>query len=745
MECVVCGEPLGVADASCPACGALAAPPTDHGSTQVSGARRTDTAGGPPPGEVLAERYEVEERIGVDAICARYRALDQETEQRVVLAVVWPELVPSQRERDALVARLRGAVGTGGRFLPGLLDADREGTHVFVVEPFHHGASLRDVLDARGMRGETMSAVEVLPVAAQLAAALGGIAPPLHHGDVRAERVLVDRDGLRLTGPFLLPALPPSAVARALAADDLARRTCAPEVLRGISSSDAADRFGVAAIVLEALTGRTPDVPRGSALPAHGHPRVDEALRSLLAADPAARPPTLVALVEALAEAAGLPVPDLDPAPFRRTRRATSVRPPRLGAREPAPPSYVAEGTTDVMRSGAGAELPPAYRAGAAACDEGPTLAEPADTVDGRAPSGDGPTDVDSTQRQAALDPATVDAILADAPAARPPRAPADDLDPRLVRAALGVTLADDGEDEPVTTQRVPGTIPLPASGREDSSPAGGHRPEPGAASASPRPVPVAGARPTPGSPQRPAGGRPGSKRRGSEATERLTADDLAQMAVDAKAHRALRAGTASAAAGTVAAAGPPVRVPRYDVQRARAPLASLPAPPATLPRREAPTPTAATPQVPAHSSPRVASPARLTPVVPATSSTPVPSAPLPPSARRPSVPQSGSFPARASVASADGDTGLPAPPSAPAVARPRHAGRSVPAVAGRRPSHGPWIIGAAVLIALLIVAGGAFIVWKRQTDSARARERWLEQRYERLRELRHGGGLPSP
>jgi hypothetical protein len=522
---------------------------------------------------------------------------------------------------------------------------------------------------------------------------------------------------------------------------------------------------------------------------------VDEALRELLAPDPASRAASLDALVEAIAEVAGLPVPDLDPAPFRRLRRPSSQRlprpadprasedgpraagasalAPRVGAGDVDAPPYLADAATDVMRPAAVAgvaPLPPAYRAGARAPDrpphagDGPTLADPEGPAFGAAL--EPPTDADTTQRQPALDAAALDHVASalgagasgpaadvagaaarpavtgsaaarpavTGPAAASParRADVGDLDPRLVRAALGVTLADDGEEEPVTTHHLAGTRPLVDGAR----------------------LPGADATAATGAPPR----RPGSKPRTPGATEQLTADDLAELAVEAHARRAARADAAPVRAQ---ANGAQAAIPRHDVQRARTAVpARAAASPATLP-------IPASRPAPAAPGPRSApAPAPAPALAPAPASAPAASERFPRPAPDPSVPR-GPTPPLPQAAP------LPSPVATPASAAPASSARAAAPAAGAglgraladpvgvstergvrdaprplrvdaqdlaatrsaSPARGGLVIGAAVLIALLIVAGGAFIVWKRQSDSARERERLLEQRFERLRQ----------
>src|SRR5688500_10628786 len=196
MQCPQCDAPFEAGDAACARCGATlsAGPPSsEDGSTLVTGSPSA-RARAPRRGQVLGERYELLERLEQDGITAAYRAFDQETEDPVLLRVVHPNLLADDEERRTVVERLQGIVGTGGRYLPGLLACGRGGRAVYVVEPIPKGARLRAVITARGMRGEKSAAHEVLPVIARLVSALLAVPPPWRHGDVRAERIWIDPD-----------------------------------------------------------------------------------------------------------------------------------------------------------------------------------------------------------------------------------------------------------------------------------------------------------------------------------------------------------------------------------------------------------------------------------------------------------------------------------------------------------------------------------------------------------------------
>jgi len=475
--------------------------------TMVTGSpSRTPT---PLRGQVIAERYEIRAQLRNDVFSLGMLAFDQETEERVVLRIIRPELLDATGRAEAYRA-LREASGTGGRFLPGLLDVDKDGESVFAVEPVPEGTSLRDVLDARIASDQPMDERELLPLVSHMETALAAVPPPLRHGDVRADHVWIDPHRLWLLGAFVVPALPTGAVAALLQKDSGLRRRMAPEVLRGIAS-DAADRYGVGAIVYEALTLQTPPEP-GEAGDLPPTP-VGEEVRSLIHPDPGLRAKSLEPLVEALSKASGLAVPELDPGTFRAPKRlsvprAGSVRPAR---RSPVPPDAAGPGadadTGDTQQmpavSAAAAEsllesetAPGSPRSHRAKDDDGlpppPAVSEelrtrrfPREPTDAEPDSDESAfetakvtplskkrarEELEARMKSAGLDPRLVRAALdrsassghVDAEVDDPPPSKVpDSIDPRLVRAALGIERIDlEEEDVP----RDPAVSATPAS-----------------------------------------------------------------------------------------------------------------------------------------------------------------------------------------------------------------------------------------------------------------------------------------
>lgn len=472
MICQVCEAELDEGASVCETCGAVVG--SQDGHTLISTGYARDTVGGPPRGNVLAERYEVVARLSTDVIASRYRALDQETDNSVLLTVLSPDLFRSNRERDEYLQRLEPEIGRGGAYLPGLIDADREGHFVFAVEPFIAGPSLREILDARRSRGESMEPAEVLPVAAQLAAALASVNGTLPHGDVRAERVVVSKEGVRLMGPCILAALPKQVFADALSRHAGWRAVAAPEVMRS-GTSTASDRYGAAAIVVEALTRKPPagvlSVLSGSLA------RVSDEVQALLSLEPSSRPMTLQPLIDALAKVANVSPPRFDPASFRKPRVLNRMRamPPAQFTSEPPESesnSFDDEITEERPALAAALASAPKETSGPFPLHDPQTVPEPS-RFDSEKPPKEGadtqkyPVLRDSQPPEALPRadsiPSSVGSAIAkhvrQASLAPPPELEPEPsvtaavsldegFDPRLVRAALGITLDDTSSHE---------------------------------------------------------------------------------------------------------------------------------------------------------------------------------------------------------------------------------------------------------------------------------------------------------
>lgn len=388
------------------------------------------------------EHYEVLEPLASDSLVATYRGCDLRDRSSVLIRHIASGLL-GEKDARRMVDRLRPMIGCGGAALSALKDVGRHESIVFSVEDWPRGTSLAQLFRTRSFQGRAgLEPSEALFVLTQLAAALAAIPEGSWHGDVRAERVWIDADRVLLTGGFLLAALPGDAVAAALtSAPSALSGSFAPEVREGLGGR-ASDRWGVASILREALLSKA-DAPRGGI--------VAKELSRLFDTDPSNRPSTLESLAIALANSANLPAPEL-PQPSATSSNVNS------------------DDQTQIMGTSLASD----------------TLQIPFRFDDETAPQSipmlieASPHEVNSAEFE------LLDSEL-DAQVAR-----SKDLDPALVRAALGISSSEPSPRKNHSPRKNPSSVPVmpplpatPASTRAPPKPkASRHR-------RSPEPVPL--------------------------------------------------------------------------------------------------------------------------------------------------------------------------------------------------------------------------------------------------------------
>ena len=201
----------------------------------------------------------------------------------------------------------------------------------FIVMEFLEGGSLEDRLKAG-----RPSTAEVIRWLDQAAAALdAGHAAGVVHRDVKPGNLLLDSHGELHVADF--------GVASAVGLDSLTMTGMvlgtsgylSPEQARGERATSASDRYGLAVVAWELLSGRRPfesDNPTAEAA-AHANapipsfsPELDPVFQRALAKDPEARYPTAAAFVDDLRSALAAP----EPAPPRTTAPAGASLIPAL-------------------------------------------------------------------------------------------------------------------------------------------------------------------------------------------------------------------------------------------------------------------------------------------------------------------------------------------------------------------------------------------------------------------------------
>lgn len=207
-------------------------------------------------GELVADRYELEELVGEGGMSSVFRARDTVLERQVALKVLHehhgrdPEYVERFRREARAIARLAHPN------IVTVIDRDEWRGRQFIVFEHVLGETLKDVVD----REAPLPVERTLALAHQIGRALAfAHEAGIVHRDVKPENVLIDADGVAKVTDF--------GIARSLDPDDELTQTgtllgtgdyLSPEQASGERVDEASDQYSLGIVLYELLTGEVP-------------------------------------------------------------------------------------------------------------------------------------------------------------------------------------------------------------------------------------------------------------------------------------------------------------------------------------------------------------------------------------------------------------------------------------------------------------------------------------------------------
>jgi tetratricopeptide (TPR) repeat protein len=292
--------------------------------------------------DILPPRYRRPQRVGRGGMGDIYHATDTSLGRPVAIKILADRYAEDESVRNRFTREaLAAARLSGDPNIVTIFDVGEWQQRPYIVMEYLAGGSLEDVLRERGAQ-EPGQALEWLEHAGRALDAAH--AHQIVHRDVKPANLLLDRSGEVHVADF--------GIASATGMDSLTKPGTvlgtagylAPEQAAGERAMPASDRYALAVVAFELLTGSRPferesttaeaaahvhaDIPSISARRPDLPPQLDDVFARALAKDPTARYPTCAdfvgAMRAALVEAAGatraLPVVPSAP-PAQRTRR----------------------------------------------------------------------------------------------------------------------------------------------------------------------------------------------------------------------------------------------------------------------------------------------------------------------------------------------------------------------------------------------------------------------------------------
>ncbi|HEY2327636.1 MAG TPA: protein kinase [Gaiellaceae bacterium] len=207
-------------------------------------------------GEVLADRYEVEELVGAGGMSSVYRAHDRLLERKVALKVMHQHFVDDPEYVERFRREARSVAALQHPNVVTVIDRGEQGNRQFIVFEYIEGENLKQLIDRRG----PAPVATALELAIQIGQALSfAHQQGLIHRDVKPQNILLNGDGRAKVTDF--------GIARSIEVQHGVTQTgtvlgtsdyIAPEQAQGQQVDEQTDIYSLGVVLFEMLTGSVP-------------------------------------------------------------------------------------------------------------------------------------------------------------------------------------------------------------------------------------------------------------------------------------------------------------------------------------------------------------------------------------------------------------------------------------------------------------------------------------------------------
>jgi serine/threonine-protein kinase len=209
-------------------------------------------------GEVVAERYELEELVGSGGMSSVFRATDTLLERKVALKILHEEYTNDADYVERFRREARAVAQLAHPNIVTVIDRGEQDGRQFIVFEYVDGESLKHLVDRTG----PLPVEEAVELALQVARALSfAHQQGLVHRDVKPQNVLLNDDGRAKVTDFGIARSLDLDVQHGLTQTGTVMGTSdyiAPEQARGERVDEQTDIYSLGVVLYELLTGEVP-------------------------------------------------------------------------------------------------------------------------------------------------------------------------------------------------------------------------------------------------------------------------------------------------------------------------------------------------------------------------------------------------------------------------------------------------------------------------------------------------------
>ncbi|MEG1930526.1 MAG: Stk1 family PASTA domain-containing Ser/Thr kinase [Anaerovorax sp.] len=205
---------------------------------------------------ILAERYELLEKIGDGGMAVVYKAKDRLLNRFVAVKILKPEFTKDIKFIESFRRESQAAASLNHPNIVSVYDVGREGNINFIVMELIEGNTLSQIINKNG----PLETARALNIAKQVASALSvAHKNQIIHRDVKPHNILITQDGTaKITDFGIAKAVSSSTIVGATSTIMGSVHYFSPEQARGGYIDEKSDIYSLGIVIYEMLTGKVP-------------------------------------------------------------------------------------------------------------------------------------------------------------------------------------------------------------------------------------------------------------------------------------------------------------------------------------------------------------------------------------------------------------------------------------------------------------------------------------------------------
>jgi len=206
-------------------------------------------------GQIVAERYEIDDVIGSGGMSVVYRAHDKRLDRYVTLKVLKEDYLADDNLIERFPKEARAAAALSHQNIVGIYDHGRDGDIMYIVLEYIDGASLKELINKKSPFDDETN----LGVAIQISEGLSEAhANNIIHLDIKPQNILITTSSIVKVADFGIARAAKSVTLNAAAGSMGSVHYFSPEQARGGYIDQKSDIYSLGIVMFEMATGRLP-------------------------------------------------------------------------------------------------------------------------------------------------------------------------------------------------------------------------------------------------------------------------------------------------------------------------------------------------------------------------------------------------------------------------------------------------------------------------------------------------------